>query len=84
MMVDSSLDAFQSIKPELGTRQKVVLDVITHLKNATNTEISHYLGLPINQITPRTNELRRKGLVTDAGKRICKITERIVHAWRVM
>lgn len=83
MMLDTSLDAFQSIKPELGSRQKVVFDVICHLGTPTNTEISNYLGIPINSITPRVNELRKKGLVRDAGKRECRITGSLVHCWRV-
>ena len=82
-MIDTSLDAFQSIKPELGSRQKVVFDVISYLGTPTNTEINNYLGIPINSIVPRVNELRKKGLVRDAGKRECKITGRLVHCWRI-
>ncbi len=82
-MLDTSLGAFQSIKQELGNRQRAVLDVIGHLENATNTEISQFMGLPINSITPRTNELRDKGLVIDAGKRLCKVTGYEVHSWRL-
>ena len=82
-MMDTSLDAYQDIKSELGYRQKVVLDVIKYLGNPTNTEISKFLGLPINQITPRTNELVNKlHLVKEAGKKECKVTGRIVMSWR--
>lgn len=83
MSLNTSLDAFQSIKPELGSRQKVVWDVINYLGTPTNTEISNYLGLPINTITPRVNELRKKGLVKDAGIRVCKVTGSKVHTWRL-
>ena len=83
-MLETSLDAYKGIKAELGKRQTVVLDVIKHLKNPTNVEISRYLGLPINTITPRTNELRKKGLVCDAGKKECSITGKIVYAWRAI
>ena len=83
-MKDTSLDAYSEIKPELGARQKAVLDTLTYLKNATNTEISKYMGLPINQITPRINELRKKGRVTEGGKRECKVTGKIVHSWRIL
>lgn len=84
MITDTSLDAYNSIKPELGDRQRVVLDVIRYLGNPTNTEISRYTGLPINIITPRTNELREKGLVVDAGKKECSVTGRIVYSWKVV
>lgn len=83
MLLDTSLDAFQSIIPQLGSRQAAVYDIIRHLKNPTNAEISRFMGLPINTITPRTNELRKRGLVTDAGKRICKVTGREVYGWKI-
>jgi len=83
MILDTSLDAFQSIIPELGSRQAAVYDIIRHLNNPTNAEISRFMGMPINTITPRTNELRKRGLVTDAGKRECSVTGKTVHAWRI-
>ena len=83
-MLDTSYNAFESIKPELGSRQKAVYDVIQYLKNPTNTEISKFMGLPINNITPRTNELRKKALVKSAGKKICKVTGREVYSWSVV
>ena len=83
-MIDTSLDSFSSIKPTLGSRQKAVFDVLSYLDRATNSEIAKYMGLPINTITPRVNELRKKGLVRDAGKRICKVTGSQVHAWRIV
>ena len=83
-IVDTSLDAFQSIKPELGSRQAAVFDVIQYLKSPSNAEISRFMGLPINSITGRTNELRKKGLVKDTGKRVCKVTGSEVHVWSVV
>ena len=81
-MLDTSLDAFAYVKTTLGTRQRAVLDIIKHLKSPTNAEISKFMGLPINTITPRTNELRAKGLVGDGGKRVCKVTGHEAHMWR--
>lgn len=81
VIVDTTMDAFQSIKSELGSRQGAVLDVIRHLESPSNAEISRFMGLPINSITGRTNELTKLGLVKDAGKRVCKVTGSIVHVW---
>ncbi len=80
---DTSLDAYQSIRPQLGARQQAVYDAIRTLGCPTNTELSRYLRLPINQITPRTNELREKGFVTECEKRTCGVTGRTVWSWRV-
>ena len=82
MLLDTSLDAWNSVRQTLGVRQRAVLDVIKYLKDPTNSEISQYIGLPINCVTPRVNELRSKGLVGDGGKRICKVTGKEVHCWR--
>ena len=80
-MVDTSLLAYADIKEELMPRQKAVLDVITYLGSCTNTEISKFIGLPINQITPRVFELREKGCVILNCKRECKVTGRTAMAW---
>lgn len=80
-IVDTSLLAYTNIKADLGARQKAILDVITYLGTCTNSEISKFLGLPINVVTPRVYELREKGCVVLDTKRECKITGRLVMAW---
>jgi len=88
MMMDTSLDAYQQIKKELGKRQRAVLDTINHIihiKNTfpTNLEISQFMGIPINSITPRTNELEKLGHITRYNKRLCKVSKRMAYTWRV-
>jgi len=82
MIRNTSTLAYNDIKSTLGARQRVVLDIIHYLEAPTNLEISRYLGLPINTITPRTNELVKKGLVCNAGQKICSISGRMAYAWR--
>jgi hypothetical protein len=36
----------------------------------------------VNRVTGRVGELREMGLVLDAGRRPCKITKGMSHAWR--
>lgn len=86
-MIDTSLDAYQEIKPTLGSRQKVVLDAIHHIiytKNTfpTNLELSQFMGIPINSITPRTNELEKLGKIFISDKRLCKVSGRMARTWR--
>ena len=83
-MRSTSLDAFNEIKPELGDRQKMVLYGIKQLGCPTNLELSKYLNIPINQITPRTNELVKYGIVIECEKRECSISHRIVWSWRII
>jgi len=47
----------------------------------SNSEMAEALGWPINTVTPRVNELRKRGLITQVDTRKCKVTGRIVKVW---
>jgi len=79
---DTSLLAFEEVRITLGERQKVVLEAIGELREATNTMIARKLWLPINCITPRTNELVKKGLVIEAYRDKCPLTKRKAIWWK--
>jgi len=66
---------------ELGERQQQVFKGFTKLQRATNLEVSRELKLPINQVTPRTNELVKMGLLEEKDKRKCKISGRKAIEW---
>ena len=63
MMQQSSLEAYQMIKPKLPQCRKVVYDVILDYAPISNKEIAERLDWPINKVTPRVKELRDMGLV---------------------
>lgn len=84
MMRSTSLDAYNEIRPGLGERQKLIFEIIKDLGCPTNLEISVRGKIPINQVTPRTNELVKKGYVTECEKRECSISHRTVWSWRVV
>lgn len=84
MIQDTSLEAYDSIKPELGERQLSVYKALLQLREADNLTISKFLGLPINSITPRVKELRDKKLVGVAKVDISPITKRRVIFWKVV
>jgi predicted transcriptional regulator len=84
--LDTSLIAFTDIRPQLGDRQKQVYALLASLPpftGMTNSEIAQRLDMPINCITPRVNELRAYGKVTDNGKRHCKVTGKLAYEWRI-
>jgi hypothetical protein len=83
MIQATSLEAFMDILPELGDRQKQVLDVIRKIPLVCNYEISVILGLPINSITPRVKELRELGMVVCMGTKLDKVSKRNVMIWGV-
>lgn len=82
MIQDTSLFAYSVATQNLGAKQKQVLDALRYFPDATNAEIAAHLAWTINRVTPRMGELRKQGLVLDAGKRRCKVTGSTAHAWK--
>ena len=69
MIQQTSLLAYQSILDDLSRRQKEVLEILGKHDGMTNKEIARALRLDINSITPRTNELVKRGIVYDSKER---------------
>ncbi len=84
MISDTSMEAYKSILYGLGERQQVVYDMFKDIGFASNREISVALDVPINQITPRTNELVKSGLVVRRGKKLDHKTKRNVIVWGIV
>ncbi len=82
-VTDTSKQAFEKILPELGERQLSVYKAIRKLEFTTNAMVSDYLNLPINCITPRCNELRKKGLVERSHISRCPITKKTAQYWKI-
>ena len=85
MISQTSLLAFDSISDSLGSRQLQVLKVFRDqpLKSFSNMELSLFLGLPINRITPRVLELRKMGYIVADIVKPCFYTGRMVTFWRL-
>ena len=81
-IADTSLHAYALASQHLGKTQKAVLDALRYFPDATNAEIAARLSWPINRVTPRMGELRKQGLVLEAGRRMCKVTSGTAHAWK--
>jgi len=68
-MIDTSIQAYRSVRPFLNDKQIKVLAALRMLNNsATNEEIADYLHWPINTVTPRTGELLQKGMIARGEK----------------
>jgi hypothetical protein len=79
---DISLFAHSVATQNLGAKQTQVLDALRFFPEATNAELGRHLSWPVNRITPRVLELRKMGLILDAGRRTCKVTGSTAHAWK--
>jgi hypothetical protein len=79
---DTSLWAYARATQDIGKKQKEVLDALRFFPDATNAELAARMNWPVNRITPRCLELRKMGLILDAGKRTCKVTGSTAHCWK--
>jgi hypothetical protein len=80
MIQQTTLEAWDFIQARLSKSQAVVYAAIKELGGATNLEISNYLHLPINCVTPRVQELRKLGEVQE-GEVIVQETGRSAIRW---
>ena len=81
-LADTSAHAWALLTKDLTDRQKAVLDRLRYFPDFTNMELAVSMGWTVNRVTGRVGELREMGLVLDAGRRPCKITKGMSHAWR--
>src|SRR6056297_1372191 len=79
---ETQIEAFEDIKAELGERQAKVLSVLQVDSNLTAREIASLVGREVHQTTPRIRELSDKGIVKQAGKKVCQYTKRMVTSYR--
>lgn len=82
MIQTTSHLAFLEILPTLNNRHQSVLKAFGE-SNFTNNELAHHLDWPINTITPRVNELVKRGLLEEFERRPCKITGRTAIVWSI-
>ena len=83
MMQQTSIDAYRSIKPKIGKKQQIVFDQL-QCGAATFQELSAFLRMPINEITPRVRELCKKGYVSDIDTKKNPRTGKTCIVWGVV
>lgn len=76
----TSRAAFSSLD-DIGQRQADVLKAIRTLGTACNQRIADYLHIPVNQVTGRVFELRKRGLVVEDHRGLWPATGRMVIWW---
>lgn len=82
-MRGTSILAYRSLSPsDLNNRQSQVLEALEEMGVASNRELSEKTKLPINVVTPRCQELRKKGHVGVAYEDRDSLTGRMVTFWK--
>jgi len=81
----TSIDAYHSIQPSLGSKQLQVLKLLCSATrngmDMTDMELGKALHWPVNTVTPRRGELVGMELVVEACVRV-NVTGRRAKAWR--
>ena len=85
-MVDTSLEAFERIKPTLTEREFRVFESLHDCPpglGATGGELAYILGLPVTSVRPRLTGLLKKGLVEKTPTRNSRVrSEGRCHGYR--
>ncbi len=83
-MRDTSRLAYQDIKPKLGELQQTILILVHGNPDHTDKELAQIAGKsdPAD-IRRRRGELVDMGYVVSSGKRICTVSGKLCHVWRV-
>ncbi len=80
---ETSLDAYHQLEG-LSAKRKRVFEAIKELGEACNLDIAYKLQWPINRVTPRTNELVKMRIVTEAKRDITPRTGKRVIYWKII
>lgn len=86
MIAPTSHKAYNTeVVTTLNARQKQILKLFNEYpeQNFTDKEIARKMALDINQVTPRRGELVKAGVLTEAGERACRVTNRSVMSWKL-
>jgi len=84
---DTSIHVYlNKVIPNMSRRQAQVYFAFKQSPHETLTdgELQKILGWPINYITGRRGELEKKGVIVDAGRRICtEPPHNVRHCWKL-
>ena len=83
MIAETSMLAFEQIQEDLGNRQLQVFNGFKKLEFSTNAMVAKEINLPINCVTGRCLELRKKSLLERSHISTCPITRGRAQFWKL-
>jgi predicted transcriptional regulator len=85
-MRETSIEAYDSIKPDLNIKRRKVLETIkgTGSTGATLFELVKLIGRPVNEISGRVTELSRTLMIKESGKRMNPDTGKNATIWKAV
>lgn len=82
-MKETSLMAFEEIKPKRPIQHNKILSALTSLGKGTTREISNLSQLTYHAVARRMSELRRDDKVCEDGTMLCPVSKRNVTIWKI-
>lgn len=83
MIAETSLMAYDMILNDLGNRQLEVFNAFKKLEYATSAMVAKHINLPINCVTGRCLELRKKSLIIKSHISRCAVTKNVAQYWKL-
>ena len=85
MTQTTSREAYESLFPVLGDRQREVLHLLQYSPVALcGWDIANKMGVPPNYVSPRIKELVDQGLVRESHKAVYRPTGRKAIYWQAI
>ena len=82
LMQQTSIEAYHELQ-NVGEKQRMVLHAIDTMVKASDYDIANFLNWEINRVTPRRNELAKRGLIHEATRAVHPTTHKRVIYWSV-
>lgn len=82
---DASLEAYRELKDsgQLGKQERIICNALNGNPPMTLQEICKATGIQINAVAGRVNGLKKKRVLIETERRVCKISGRMVTPVRV-
>ena len=82
---DASLEAYLELKDsgQLGKQERIIYRALDGKSSMTLQEICRATNVQINAVAGRVNGLKKKGVLVESRKRVCRVTGRVVTPVRV-
>jgi len=83
MIQETSIESYYDMLPHLNNMHNMFYNLLKVYPGCSNNDLSRISNHKINVVTPRVNELRKRGLVKFSHYKTDRITKRRVMCWVV-
>lgn len=82
---DASLEAYQHLRDtgKLNKQESIIIRALNSKSPMTGREIQKATGMDINAVSGRVNDLKKKKVLVETPRRVCRVTGRVVTPVRV-